>query len=290
MGRLNLCNKKRETNPTTQPPSPTASPESFQKPDKVGHDVFALRDGVGASVHEDGRAEVHPGEPLGLRGGDEPILDRPDVQARQLLLGLVLPQRVARNLSRGKRQEASETGASRWRRGEGAKRWTRGGGYKVEEGGEACLLDRARGVRSGREARVPCEAETGRLVDVAGERRERRTAAGARRQERRTGSYLARSPKTAKSTGEHKQNGRKTRYSRGQLVCWSASESLERKAQQQHVTPGNSLKAEAERVQPHTHRTETCMSRHRTMRLTMVGGYEGEGRAAQQYQYQYKYQ
>lgn len=73
-------------------------PELFQEPDEVRHDVLVLGDAVRAPVHEDGRPRVHPGKPLGLRGGHEPVFDGPHVQARQLFLGLLLCQRVARDL------------------------------------------------------------------------------------------------------------------------------------------------------------------------------------------------
>lgn len=62
-------------------------------------------------MHEDGRSEVHPGQPLGLRGGYEAVLDRPHVQAGQLFLGLLLRQRVARNL-----RSAQGKGGVGWRK------------------------------------------------------------------------------------------------------------------------------------------------------------------------------
>ena len=93
--------KPDQTKPNQTKPDHTehgSLPELFQKPDEVRHDVLVLGDAVRAPVHEDGRPRVHPGKPLGLRGGHEPVFHGPHVQARQLFLGLLLCQRVARDL------------------------------------------------------------------------------------------------------------------------------------------------------------------------------------------------
>lgn len=83
-----------------QSPPGCFSSEFLKEPYEVRDDVSGLRDAVRPVVHEDGRAKVHPGEPLRLRRRDEAVFHSPHVQAREFFLGLLLPQRVARDLSR----------------------------------------------------------------------------------------------------------------------------------------------------------------------------------------------
>lgn len=83
-----------------QSPPGCSSSEPLKEPYEVRDDIFGLRDAVRPVVHEDGRAKVHPGEPLRLRRRDEAVFHSPHVQAREFFLSLLLPQRVARDLPR----------------------------------------------------------------------------------------------------------------------------------------------------------------------------------------------
>lgn len=82
------------------------SSQLLEEPDEVGNDLLALWHEVRTSMHEHAGTEIGGGETFRLHGGHEGILQGPDVQAREVLLGLVLTERVARNLV-GERQKGN---------------------------------------------------------------------------------------------------------------------------------------------------------------------------------------